>query len=148
MSKGFGLAGLRLGYIIADKRIINELEQRKQIFSVNRIAAKAGLLVLEDLQYYKNSINNLIENREEFKKDLTILGINVFESDTNFVFICFKDKYTVEKIYSCLKSRRVFVFPAWDSEFSGPAGFSLRIAIGGIEDLKIIAKYLKEVLDK
>src|SRR6185369_14141365 len=59
-SKIFGLAGARLGYIIANENVtkyLNRLQQANQVFSVNRFAYAAGMAIMSDTELIKESIN-------------------------------------------------------------------------------------------
>jgi len=86
-SKMFGLAGLRLGYVIANRDIIKQLVKIRSPRSVNHFAVKAGETVLQDIKYFKNRLKDVLK----IKKDLIIFlkakGFKVYNTSTNFILI-------------------------------------------------------------
>lgn len=147
-SKGFGLAGLRLGYIIANRKVIRKIERNRPLFNVNRISAMAGYLALKEKKYYKSVVKNIIAERNRLTKFLTKKGLKVFESDTNFILIKFNNIKTAKTIYKKLKNKKVYTFPSWISEFTGFKGPFIRITIGTEKEMKVLVKYLNEILNR
>ena len=145
-SKGFGLAGLRLGYMASNPSIISYLKVASQEFNVNRIARAAGIAALSSLNYYKKRIAAMKKLRDDFERFASGLGIYVFKSNGGFVFLKFKSIAELEKIYAELKNRGIFVFKASDSEFTGLKGPYMRIAIGNRDDLSALKRELKSIM--
>ena len=86
-SKAYGLAGLRIGYGISDKKIINELEKVRLPFNVSAIAQNAAIIALNDSEFLKGCIKN---NREIIKfvyQKLEEYNINYIETEANFIMI-------------------------------------------------------------
>ena len=99
-SKAFSLAGLRVGYVIADIDVINILKKIKNIKSVNDIAIKAANLVLENKELFQQHIQEvnasrdlLIQNTKNFKK------IKIFDSESNFVLLKAENSEKLKKIF-------------------------------------------------
>jgi histidinol-phosphate aminotransferase len=147
-SKGFGLAGLRLGYMVSDSPRISSLKAAAQEFNVNRIARAAGIAALSSLGYYKKRIASMKRLRDEFEQFALGLGIYAFKSNGGFAFLKFKSIAELEKIYVGLKNKGIFVFKASDSEFTGLKGPYMRIAIGNRGDLSVLKKELKSLMQK
>ena len=129
-SKAFSLAGLRIGYVIANVDVINLLKKIKNIKSVNDIAIRAAYLVLKNRELFQQQIKEvniskdlLIQKTKDFKK------FKIFDSDSNFVLlkaenseelkelfyknkILVRDKSNEELLSDCLRitlgSREVF----------------------------------------
>ncbi len=84
-SKVFGLAGLRIGTVIAHKDVIAALYKVRMPFNVN-IMAQAGLLAaLDDEDYLKASVSAAIEARGLMAKLLEEYGFHPIPSHTNFL---------------------------------------------------------------
>jgi histidinol-phosphate aminotransferase len=87
-SKSHALAGIRLGYAIANKTIskyMNSLINNLETFRVNRIVASSGLVVL---RHEKEIISKLLENKKIFYKKLKkIKQIEVYPSETTFFLV-------------------------------------------------------------
>ncbi|MBI2547956.1 histidinol-phosphate transaminase [Candidatus Woesearchaeota archaeon] len=86
-SKAFGLAGLRLGYIIASAEIINNLKKASSPYSVNALALVAARAALQDLDFVDSYVSEVKVNRERLMKELTGLGLQVFASQANFLVV-------------------------------------------------------------
>lgn len=145
-SKNFGIAGLRLGFAVSNKKNIEEIEKVRQIFNVNKIVEEIVPELLEEIGYYRAIWKEVESIRETFSKDLNKLGLKVLKSYTNFILVKFKDQNTAKSAYEGLKKRNIFVFPAWDEEFSGLKGPYIRFTIGTKEEMEIVLKTLKELL--
>jgi len=148
MSKTFGLAGLRLGYAIANTEVINSIWKVKPLFNVNLIAQVAGIAALEDIKYYKKAWREISNEREYLTEQLSKLkGIEVFLSKTNFLLInvnkCGK---TPEKIYKELIKRKIFVLPSWSVDFSGLGKGFFRILVSTRKENDLFLKELSNII--
>lgn len=147
-SKGFGLAGLRLGYMVSNPSRISNLKVAAQEFNVNRIAKAAGIAALSSLDYYKKRIAAMKRLRDEFERFASELGIYTFKSNGGFAFLKFKSVDELERIYAKLKNSGIFVFKASDSEFTGLNGPYMRIAMSNRKDMAVLKKELKSIMQK
>ncbi len=84
-SKTYGLAGLRIGYGIADKRLISWLERARQPFNVNMAAQYAACAALEDKLFVKRAKDITTRGRKFIVKELVGLGFDVIKTEANFV---------------------------------------------------------------
>jgi histidinol-phosphate aminotransferase len=84
-SKIAGLAGLRIGYAVADLELAGYLERARHPFNVNRLAEVAALAALEDAEHRERSKAVNAEGIEYLSRELSALGIEVWPSDANFV---------------------------------------------------------------
>ncbi len=87
MTKDYALAGLRLGYAIASHEIINNLRRVCPPWNVNIIAQKVGAIVLEDMNYLKQSLRKIKEVKEFLVEELSRLGFTPLPSDTHFFLV-------------------------------------------------------------
>ncbi len=86
-SKMYGLAGLRVGYGIADNQVISLLERVREPFNINSVAQAAALAVLEDKKYYARVSKLIATGRKFLYQNLKRLGFSFVDSVTNFILI-------------------------------------------------------------
>jgi histidinol-phosphate aminotransferase len=84
-SKIYGLAGLRIGYGVADPELASYLERARHPFNVNRLAEVAALAALSDDDHARRSREVNAEGAEYLTRELTQLGIEVWPTDANFL---------------------------------------------------------------
>lgn len=88
-SKSRSLAGLRVGYAIAQPHLIAALETVKNSFNsypIDRLAITAAVASFEDQPYFEEHCQKVIVSREQLITDLKALGFNVLPSKANFIF--------------------------------------------------------------
>src|SRR3989338_1518407 len=86
-SKAFGLAGLRLGYIISNKENIKNMAKALSPYSVNNAAISCGLAALNDLEYVNNYAKEVSESKKIVYNELEKLKIEYHPSEANFVLL-------------------------------------------------------------
>lgn len=110
-SKSRSLAGARLGFAIADKEIIADLEKIKYStnpYNINRLSLIAGEMAILDNDYYMDNCKKIIETREYTQNKLRELGFEVTDSKANFIFAK-SDRIGGEELYKSLKARGILV---------------------------------------
>lgn len=88
-SKSRSLAGLRVGFAIAQSHLIAALEAVKNSFNsypIDRFAIAAAVASFEDQAYFEEQCQKVITSREKLVRDLTELGFSVLPSKANFIF--------------------------------------------------------------
>ena len=86
-SKMYGLAGLRIGYGVASREIIDILNRLREPFNVNSIAQAAAIAVLGDEAYYRTIAKEVNEQKQYLYRSLVSMEIPFEESFTNFVLV-------------------------------------------------------------
>jgi histidinol-phosphate aminotransferase len=86
-SKVYGLAGIRLGYGIADPDVLAPLNKVKEPFAVNLLAQAAGIAALEDEAFLKKSVEANHAGRVYLYNEFERLGLYFVRSHTNFVLV-------------------------------------------------------------
>ncbi|MFD1360557.1 histidinol-phosphate transaminase [Lentibacillus salinarum] len=86
-SKAHGLAGLRIGYGVANPELIPALDVVRGPFNTSAIAQKAALLALEDETFIDDTISRNHTVKKTFEQFLETIGWNYFESHTNFLLV-------------------------------------------------------------
>jgi histidinol-phosphate aminotransferase len=107
MTKDFALAGIRLGYVLADQARIQRLKQFQPAWSVNATAQAAGLAVLENLPAYQLSMGALRQLSGQFFAQLRAIGLEIAPSDTHFTI--FRTGWPAPEIRTWLLRERIQV---------------------------------------
>ena len=84
-SKLYGLAGMRVGYGIADPELAGYLERARHPFNLNLLAEAAALAALGDTEHVDASRRVNAEGVEQLTRGLEALGFRVWPTDTNFL---------------------------------------------------------------
>ena len=143
-SKSRSMAGARLGFAIADKEIISDLEKIKYStnpYNVNSLTQTAGINALIDNDYYMANALKIIENRNYTVGELKKLGFTVLPSKANFVFAK-TDMIRGLDLYLKLKEKGVLVRHFTKERIKD---FN-RITIGSYEEMQFFIAKIKEIL--
>ena len=86
LSKAFGLAGLRLGYLVARPEIIAEMMKSRLPFMVDRLAEQVGLLLLRHEDLVRDRVEQIKVYTEALHRELSAMdGVEVLPTNTNFI---------------------------------------------------------------
>ena len=108
MSKGYCLAGIRLGYAIAQPALIAGLMKVKDSYNVDAVAITAATAAIRDQSYFQQNIKKVKDERARLTQQLRDLGLDVPDSSGNFVLAKCKNHKAVE-IYEKLVERKIYV---------------------------------------
>jgi histidinol-phosphate aminotransferase len=86
-SKIYGLAGLRVGYLIGPESVVADLERIKQPFNVNILAQVAATAALADLDHVEKSRRMNQAGKAQLYALFNELGLRYWPSQSNFVFV-------------------------------------------------------------
>jgi histidinol-phosphate aminotransferase len=108
-SKTFGLAGLRLGYVLADKKFIDVFSRVLQYpYPLNTLAIEAGILALQKIKQIQETTQIIKEERARIIKKLREAGaFDVFDSKANFVL--FDARGADKRIYTALLEQGISI---------------------------------------
>ena len=84
-SKVYGLAGLRVGYLLAGERLVDYVERARPVFNVSRLAQVAALAALEDDGHVRRSVEANQASKRFFYRELATLGVRYIPTHTNFI---------------------------------------------------------------
>jgi histidinol-phosphate aminotransferase len=89
LSKAWGLAGIRLGYCIADPVVISFMMKVKAPYNMNALTSRVALLALRKKDEVQRTINSIVEERTWLSNTLAALPciVHVFPSDANFILV-------------------------------------------------------------
>ena len=141
-SKAFGLAGLRIGFLIAHPDIIGEFLKSRVPFMIDRLSEatalsllKRPILIAERIDFMKSSCRQLTDKMQ------SLPGVNVVPSQTNFVI--FKTPLTPGDLMKKLSEKGVLVRNMMG--YPELAGY-LRVNAGSLEENKVFLRALEDAL--
>lgn len=140
-SKAMGLAGLRVGYLICDKYLAEQIHKVKPPYNVNSFSQRAAELLLEHRETQMERVKEIVEAREWLYQALEGLrGIEPYPSSANFILMKVKDG---SAFYNGLLEKGILVRHFEDNPILEN---HLRITIGRKDDNKFILHSLAEIL--
>ena len=145
-SKSHSLAGLRVGFGIANREIIEDLNKLKFSFNpynLNTLSIKAAAAEIADNEYYDEKIATIVETREKVTAQLRELGFTCTDSKSNFIFAS-SDRISAADLALELRKRNILV------RYFNKAKIDnyLRITVGSAEDMQTLVDAVKEILEE
>lgn len=138
-SKIYGLAGIRIGYGIADTELASYLERARHPFNVNNLAEVAAIAALDDRDHARRTLELNATGMDYLRRELAELGIESWPSDANFILA-----RPGADVYEPLLAKGIIVRPM--------KGFGMtehvRISIGLPEENERLIKALSELRDE
>jgi len=112
-SKVYGLAGLRIGYGMADKEVINYMERTREPFNVNLVAQVAARAALDDKAFLKKTLAHVKREKRFLYSAFRKMGLKYVESATNFIIADIRQD--CKKVFDALLRKGVIVrdMKAW-----------------------------------
>ncbi len=140
-SKSRSLAGMRVGYALGSKILIDTLFGVKDCYNsypMDSVALKVMLASVKDKEYFNNTVAKICKTRDNTKEQLRKLGFKVMDSKTNFLFATHPD-YSAKEIFEYLKTKKIYV-----RYFSKPRIDNyLRITVGTDNEMQAMLDALK-----
>ena len=112
LSKGYALAGLRLGFGIAQPALLSGLLKVKDSYNVDAIALQLGEAALRDRSYKQDIARKVVAARETLTDALRKLGFKVWRSHTNFLLTQppgNAPKETAQILYKALREQQIMI---------------------------------------
>jgi histidinol-phosphate aminotransferase len=139
-SKLHGLAGLRVGYVVADREIIAAIERVREPYVVSSVAEEAALAAIDDQEFVDRVLANNERGREILCGALDRLGLQYVPSHTNFLFVDLMRP--AKPVVEALKRKGFLIRPG--TPWQLPT--CVRITFGTETQNKAFARALEEVL--
>lgn len=140
-SKVYGLAGLRIGYLVASAQLAALLYKFRSMYEVNQLAIRLASLVLENEEEVYRYGQSTKEGREFFVDAMRKRGFDAVSTDANFVYVDFKEKR--ETVLTHLKERGVLIRGSYNLEAFGE---SVRFTVGPVEVMKRLVAMMDALL--
>jgi len=121
-----GLAGLRLGVLVASPALVEEFNKIRLPYNINSLSQAAGLAALKHKKALNQQISLLISERKKLYNALSKMpGVTAFPSQTNFILI--KAEADATGIYRKLKQKGILIK---NLDRPGPLKNCLRVTVG------------------
>ena len=145
-SKSHSLAGLRVGFGIAQKEIIEDLNKLKFSFNpynLNTLSIKAAAAAIADNEYYDAKIAEIVEIRGKTQAQLEELGFKCTDSKANFIFAS-TNKMPAAKLYEELRKRNILIRYFKKAKIDN----YLRITVGSAEEMQAFINAVAEIMEE
>jgi histidinol-phosphate aminotransferase len=142
LSKGYSLAGLRLGFGVANPTLLEGLIKVKDSYNVDAVACAVGAAAIVDLDHKNINAEKVKAERSRLTAELLKLGFEVFPSQANFLLARSPNSTQAEFLYQQLKQQGILV-----RYFSQPRlDDKLRITVGTPDENSALLAALSQIL--
>jgi histidinol-phosphate aminotransferase len=146
LSKAYALAGIRVGYALADPAVIGVLDRLRDSYNVNRLSQAAALAAIGDEEHLRGNVARVKATRDRFLGDLTgRRGWFTYPSQANFLFTEPRDgrgatgPQVARAAYDFLCARKVLVRHFPSHALTAPF---LRITVGTDPEMRVLSESL------
>lgn len=146
LSKSYGLAALRFGYLVAHPQMIGFLRKVKDSYNTDSISIAGATAAMSDQTWLRENVDKIIATRSRMIPKLRSLGFDVTESHANFAWATRSDR-PVLPIYEKLKAQGILVrYMDYTQSIAGAWGDGLRISVGTDGEIDAMLMVLESVL--
>jgi len=128
-SEVYGLAGLRLGYAVAQPKILNALAREKPEMEIGSLTLAAGLAALADTEFTASCVQRNQNDRQEFVNQVNARMLRVLDSHTNFA--CLNVMHPAKEIIEHYQKNDILLGP----EIPGMPNY-VRVSFGAPEEMR------------
>jgi len=152
-SKSYSLAGLRVGYCVGPKDLVDAMYKVKDSYNVDALAQAVALAAVKDQAWMKRNVAKVKKTRAWTAEQLARRGWDVLPSESNFLFARppaaeikgpmskAKGEPAAQRLFNALRERNIFV-----RYFRGPkTGDRLRVTIGTDAQMKKLLAALDDI---
>lgn len=145
-SKSRSMAGMRIGYAMGSPVLIKYLNDVKYSFNsytMDQTSLLLGVEAVKDEEYFRRTLDKIIETREWTKKELVNLGFQFEDSKSNFIFAT-HESCPAEELFQALRREHIYVRYFTGSRIKN----HLRISIGTQQEMETLISFLQKYLKK
>lgn len=139
-SKGFGLAGFRVGFAVGSQQLIQQLTAGTPPFPISSLSEQLAITALSDLDFVKKSKRVVDAERKKLKEELAKLNCTVFNSLANNIFVKLPESFEPKRFFEQLAVNDISIVRG--SKFDGFDDSYFRISP---RDSKTNGKFLQIV---
>lgn len=138
LSKAFGLAGIRLGYLMTNKKLAVKLDGIRTAYNLNALSQSIGVLALQNKEKFIDFVDEVIEGREMIYNKLIEFGMKPYKSYGSFVLY----ESEIEDLYQKLMDNGISI-----RHYAGKMDGFYRVSIGNKEENDRFIKTLEEIIE-
>ena len=124
-SKAYGLGGMRIGYGVSSKKIINELYKLRPPFNITTLSLEAASVALNDEKFVQKSVSLNFDEMKRYEEFASKQKIDIINSYTNFVTLCLRKDQNSSEISAALLRRGMIV-----RDLNGYGMNAIRVTVG------------------
>tara|TARA_B100001057_G_scaffold234218_1_gene234531 strand:- start:13570 stop:14637 length:1068 start_codon:yes stop_codon:yes gene_type:complete len=143
-SKGFGVPSIRLGYLVANKKIIDIVSKTRFAHETNSLSTTVAEYLLDNFNLVKRYNLSIIKSRLRLKKELKKIDINSFGKYGNYLLIDLRNNQDASRIVKKLKLKKIYTKGPWKGKFDK----YITISLGPFPQMKKFLISLKKLLQK
>lgn len=144
-AKAFGLAGIRLGYMVSKADNIDYLSKTRSIVETNSAAVAIGEYMLDHIEILHDFVRQVKEGRDYIRREMDRLRIRWFGGEyTNAILFFMKDKTEVSTLIGDLKKQKIYI----RGSFGPPIENCARLTIAPKEEMKIFVDAFGDWLEQ
>ncbi|MBX2883028.1 MAG: aminotransferase class I/II-fold pyridoxal phosphate-dependent enzyme [Granulosicoccus sp.] len=141
-SKAYGMAGMRIGYVIAHHEIISGYNRIRNHFGVNRMAQVAAKASIEDSEFLNDVVFKVEHGRQRIYRLAESLGLDYLKSATNFVAVDVCDAKRADNLIQSLAQAGVFL----RKPMVAPQNRYIRIGVGTDHEHTILEQAIRKLI--
>ncbi len=146
LSKSHALAGLRVGYVMAQPHLIEGIIRVKNSFNsypLDRVAQKGAAAAIADTTYMRQQCDKIMSTRQRMMEEFYDMGFVVSNSYANFIFVT-HPRISAKTLADALRKRNILV-----RHFTKPERISnyLRISVGSDGEMDILLIAMKDIVE-
>lgn len=141
LSKSYGLAGLRFGYLVAQPSLIEQLMKVKDSYNCDALSLAGAAAAISDQEWRRENRAKILATRQRLTREMRALGFVTVDSQANFTWNTHPTR-ALRPMYESLKSQRILVrymnYPGW--------GDGLRISVGTDAEIDACLDHLRRLV--
>ena len=143
MSKSYGLAGLRFGYVVGQPQIIEQLAKVKDSYNCDALSIAGATAAIRDRAWLTENRAKILATRQRLTDGMRRLGFVTIESQANFTWNTHPEQ-PLQPLYEGLKQHGFLVrymnYPDWSD--------GLRISVGTDEQIDTVLELLNQMMNR
>ena len=143
-SKSMSLAGVRIGYLVSNKILMNNLTKFRPMHEISSLATIIGSFFLDHIDILDETIINVKKVMKNTVTKINKIGIEAFETDANFLLIRLPEFINANEFQEQLKAKGFLVRRPFNQDFLKGL---VRIGIGSETQMDILIKNIQRLLD-
>ena len=128
LSKSYGLAGLRFGYLVAQPQVIEQLHKVRDSYNCDALSIAAATAAIDDQDWLEENLTKVKRERDRLDAGLQSVGFDTIPSEANFVW-CTHPSGDHQAIYEKLKAAGILV-RHMTYQWQGQPFEGLRVSVG------------------
>jgi histidinol-phosphate aminotransferase len=143
-SKAMGMAGLRVGYMLAHPALAEQISKAKLPYNVNQFSLTAAEVALENIERFRPPIDSVLKERERLGRELgEIAGMKVYPTEANFFLI--EVPGAPRELFDALYSQGILIRDVSQYPMLSKC---LRISVGTKEENDRLLSAMRDILNK